>query len=102
LSVRSREIYETQLGATHPDVAMSLNNLAELYRFQGRYGETEPLYGRSIAILLEKLGENHPSTQTVQNNFLIFLQQVIQEQRTDELSDDPMTQAELRKLRKEE
>ena len=33
-----------------PDVAISLNNLAELYRTQGRYAEAEPLYQRSLAI----------------------------------------------------
>jgi tetratricopeptide (TPR) repeat protein len=31
-------------------VAESLNNLAELYRAQGRYTEAEPLYRRALAI----------------------------------------------------
>jgi hypothetical protein len=29
--------------ANHPDVAGNLNNLAELYKAQGRYEEAEPL-----------------------------------------------------------
>ena len=33
-----------------PLVATSLNNLAVLYRVQGRYAEAEPLYQRSLAI----------------------------------------------------
>ena len=33
------------------------------------------------------------------NNWRSFLQKAIQEQRTDELSDDPMTQDLLRQLR---
>ena len=32
------------LGDNHPHVALSLNNLAGLYRSQGRYTEAEPLY----------------------------------------------------------
>ncbi len=40
----------------HPDVAQSLNNLAELYRVQGRYAEAEPLYQRALAIREKALG----------------------------------------------
>ncbi|TYT71705.1 tetratricopeptide repeat protein, partial [Microcystis aeruginosa] len=32
------------LGDNHPDVATSLNNLAGLYRSQGKYTEAEPLF----------------------------------------------------------
>ena len=38
----------------------SLNNLAELYRNQGRYAEAEPLYKRSLAIREKALGPDHP------------------------------------------
>jgi hypothetical protein len=34
----------------HPDVAVSLNNLASLYSIQGRYAEAEPLNKRALAI----------------------------------------------------
>ena len=37
-------IAEKALGPDHPDVGTSLNNLAGLYRAQGRYAEAEPLY----------------------------------------------------------
>jgi tetratricopeptide (TPR) repeat protein len=37
-------IVEQLLGPEHPSTATSLNNLAELYRNQGRYGDAEPLY----------------------------------------------------------
>jgi tetratricopeptide (TPR) repeat protein len=43
---------------THP--AISLYALAELYRAQGRYGEAEPLYKRSLAIREKALGPKHP------------------------------------------
>jgi len=38
---RSLAIREKALGPEHPDVAASLNNLAELYRAQGKYAEAE-------------------------------------------------------------
>ena len=41
---------EKNLGPDHPDVANSLNNLAELYRTQGDYAMAEPLFNRSLAI----------------------------------------------------
>ena len=70
-------------GEEHPLVANSLNNLAELYRNQGKYTEAEPLYQRSIAILLATLGENHPNTQTVMMNYFRMLSQVSDEELTE-------------------
>ena len=49
-------ICETALGAEHPDTATGLDNLAGLYRAQGRYGEAEPLYRRALAIRETALG----------------------------------------------
>ena len=37
LAERALAIRERALGAEHPDVATSLNNLAELYHSEGRY-----------------------------------------------------------------
>ena len=42
--------YEPALGPGHPRVGISLNNLAALYKMQGRYGEAEPLLKRSRGI----------------------------------------------------
>jgi len=44
----------------HPNLATSLNNLAELYRAQGQYAEAEPLFKRALAIREKALGPNHP------------------------------------------
>ena len=49
-------------------MATSLNNLAELYRTQGRYAEAEPLYRRSLTIREAKLGPDHPDVATSLNN----------------------------------
>ena len=65
---RSLAIWEKALGRDHPDVAVSLNNLAGLYLSQGRYADAEPLCQRSLAIREKALGRDHPSVATALNN----------------------------------
>ena len=65
---------EPLLGAEHPSTALSLNNLAGLYRAQGKYGSVEPLYERALSIVEKMLGQSHPSTQTVRANYASLLQ----------------------------
>src|SRR5262249_16066687 len=50
LLVRALDIREKALGATHPDVALSLNDLAGLYQAQGAYARAEPLLARAAEI----------------------------------------------------
>jgi hypothetical protein len=45
-----------------------------------KYSEVEPLYQRAIAIFSEKLGENHPNTQTVTMNYHLMLSQLPDEE----------------------
>ena len=85
---RALAILETSLGPDNPDLAILLNNLAGLYESQGRYSEAEPLYIKGLRILRQKLGENHPNTQKVSEYYRTFLSKVLQEQRTEELSEE--------------
>jgi tetratricopeptide (TPR) repeat protein len=62
------------LGERHPDVATSLNNLAGLYRAQGRYDEAEPLYRQALELSRELLGERHPDVATSLNNLAYLYQ----------------------------
>ncbi|MCH6577531.1 MAG: tetratricopeptide repeat protein, partial [Proteobacteria bacterium] len=57
-----------EFGPQDPRLATSLNNLAELYRAQGRYAEAEPLYKRALAIDEKALGPEHPDVATNLNN----------------------------------
>ena len=98
LYLQALEIWQRQLGDDHPSVATSLNNLAALYHSQGRYAEVELLFRQALAISLQTLGETHPNTKRCWRNFLLFLQQVIQENRSDELSDNPRTRSLLQQL----
>jgi CHAT domain-containing protein/Flp pilus assembly protein TadD len=60
IAERSLAITEKLLGKEHPLVAISLNNLAILYREQGNYQKAEPLFVRSLAIREKVLGKEHP------------------------------------------
>ena len=54
-----------------------MNNLAELYRAQGRYEEAELFQKRAILIDEEALGQDHPALATDLNNLgLIYHDQV--------------------------
>lgn len=55
LQVR-RQLFGTQ----HPDVAASLNSLANLYYEQGRYNEAEALYQQALRMRECLLGSDHP------------------------------------------
>jgi tetratricopeptide (TPR) repeat protein len=68
LYTRALAISERALGPDDPDVATSLNNLAALYRAQGRYADAEPLYKRALAIDEKALGPDHPNTKTIRDN----------------------------------
>lgn len=85
-------------GANHPSTAVTLNGLASVYRLQGLLNQAESLILQSLPIFLEKFGDSHPWTQRGLENFRLLLQKAIQENRTDELSDDPMTQSILQEL----
>jgi hypothetical protein len=62
LYLKSLAIREKFLGAEHPDVGVTLRNLAELYRDCARTDEAEPLYRRALAITEKILGKGHPDT----------------------------------------
>ena len=55
---RCQSISVLALGPDHPDVAASLNNLAELYRAQGKYADAEPLYQRALVIRAKRTEQN--------------------------------------------
>ena len=46
----------------------NLNNLAEVYCTQGKYTEAESLYQRSLVILQNQLGEEHPEVAKTLNS----------------------------------
>ena len=69
---RALQIHEQRLGDNHPAVAISLNNLAELYRTQGNYAEAESLYQRALQIRVQHLGNIHPDVAQSFNNLALL------------------------------
>jgi len=59
---QSLALKEKLLGPAHPDVAVTANNLAVLYKTQQRYSEAERCYRRALAIFERSLGPSHPRT----------------------------------------
>ena len=53
----------------------SLNNLAGLYRTQGRYAEAESLYQRALVILEKALGLEHPHVAQALENYAMKMDQ---------------------------
>ncbi len=62
-----------KFGDQDPRLATSLNNLAELYRAQGKYEQAEPLYQRALAIAEKVLGPEHSQVATVLENCAALL-----------------------------
>jgi tetratricopeptide (TPR) repeat protein len=59
---------EKALGANHPVVASTLNNLANVNRAQGKYSEAEGVYKRALSIRERALVANHPDVGQTLNN----------------------------------
>ncbi|MGB4914137.1 MAG: tetratricopeptide repeat protein, partial [Candidatus Dechloromonas phosphoritropha] len=71
---RALAIDEASFGANHPNVAIRLNNLAQLLRATNRLAEAEPLLRPALAICIKSLGPDHPSSRVVKANYISLLQ----------------------------
>lgn len=63
---------EKLYGPRHPYVATTISNIAEIYRLQGRYQESEALFNRALSIYEEYLGDDHPHVATCLNNLALI------------------------------
>src|SRR5437588_550164 len=61
-------IAETRPGAAQPHVPDPLTSLANVYYLQGKYGDAEELFKRTLAIQEATLGAGHPDVSTTLNN----------------------------------
>jgi SOS-response transcriptional repressor LexA len=74
--VRTIRLLNWENADNHPDLATSLNNLANLYNLQGRYTEALSLYQQALNIFEDKLGQDHPYIVTVRNNVASLEKQI--------------------------
>src|SRR5207248_1087028 len=66
-------IREKLIDADHPDVAHTLNNLANVYRSQSKYADATQLHERALAIREKALGADHPDVaHTLHNLALVY------------------------------
>jgi tetratricopeptide (TPR) repeat protein len=56
------------LGPEDANVAVALNNLAQLYSARGQDKKSEPLYKRALAIREKVLGQDDPNVATTLND----------------------------------
>ena len=71
---RALAIDEQAYGPEHPDVAIDLNNLAQLLQATNRLAEAEPLDRRALAIDEQSYGPDHPDVAIRLNNLAQLLQ----------------------------
>ena len=72
LYLQALELWQRLLGQEHPNVASSLNNLANLYNSQGRYAEAEPLYLQALELSQRLLGQQHPHVASSLNSLALL------------------------------
>lgn len=75
LQERALSITEAALGASHPDTAIRLVNLAVTLVVLGRHTNALPLAERAVLINQAALGTSHPTT-ILYRNYLFDLRQV--------------------------
>jgi len=68
------EIFERSLGKDHPNVALTLDNLAQLLQATDRLVEAEPLMQRALAITEKSYAADHPTVALRLNNLAALLQ----------------------------
>jgi CHAT domain-containing protein len=69
---RALTIKKKAFGSEHPNIAISLNNLAGLYYSMGSYAKTEPLFQQALMIREKILGSEHPYVAQSLNNLALL------------------------------
>ncbi len=65
---RALDIKKKLLGSTHPEVAITLNNLAMLLKEKGKIPEAKKMLEQALIIFEKSLGYQHPKTILCQKN----------------------------------
>ncbi|MDR2119137.1 MAG: ATP-binding protein [Tannerellaceae bacterium] len=65
---KALDIQEKVSGASHPDTAITYNNIALVYHGQGEYGQAMEWHRKALEIREKILGISHPDTATTCDN----------------------------------
>ncbi|MEO0396765.1 MAG: tetratricopeptide repeat protein, partial [Cyanobacteria bacterium P01_A01_bin.137] len=99
LQQKSLEIHRQVLGENHPSFAISLGNLASLYVQKGDFSEAESFLHQALQIFQQVVGPEHPYTKETFNRLINLIATAIQTNQADTLSDHPITQDLIPKIR---
>lgn len=71
------------LGPEHPATPMSMDNLVEVRRGQGKYEAAEQMHRRALELREKVLGPEHPATLASMNNLaaVVDSQEISQSRR---------------------
>lgn len=72
LAERALQLREQALGAQHPEVIVTLNRLANLYRDRREFARAEPLYLRALTIAEQQPAPGHPDLAQLFNDLGTF------------------------------
>ncbi|MGD1901779.1 MAG: tetratricopeptide repeat protein [Geitlerinemataceae cyanobacterium] len=99
LYLRALDIWERQLGSDHPDTAVSFGNLAQLHTQQKRYADAEMGLVKALQIFMGAFNNaQHPYVTETVRRIHNLVAAAINDGRTAELSDHPLTQHLLAQL----
>ena len=68
---RALQVAEATFGVDHPNVGISLNNLAYLLDLQGQWTMSHLFYARALTILEKGLGRDHERVGIILRNGLL-------------------------------
>jgi tetratricopeptide (TPR) repeat protein len=74
-----------KMGQNDPKLPMSLNNLANCYRQQGKFKEAEPLYQRALEIKTKQVGPFSKDLCSIMENYAKLLRASGREKDADKL-----------------
>jgi hypothetical protein len=66
-----RFLKKAALSDDHPSTLARMNNLAEVFRQQGKYAEAETLRRQTLELRKAALGDDHPLTLNSMNDLAI-------------------------------
>jgi tetratricopeptide (TPR) repeat protein len=69
-------VVKARFGVNHVNYGVALNNLAIVYKEQGKYADAEGLFKRALAIQEKTRGKDHPDVAATLNNLaVVYLEQ---------------------------
>ena len=89
------------LGEEHPEVAISLNNLALVLRDQGKLAEAEAMLRDALAMQRKLLGDEHPKVAVSLDNLADVLRKQGKLAEADEPFPEPAIDAKRFGLRRQ-